>query len=34
MEGGISNKTIIRFFVESANDDAKKSFIGVFLPTL
>ena len=30
MEGGISNKTIVRFFVEPAVDEIKKNFIGLF----
>ena len=30
MEGGISNKTVVCFFAESADNDIKKSFIGVF----
>ena len=30
MEGGISNKITLSFFAESADDDVKKIFIGVF----
>ena len=30
MEGGISNKTVVHFFAESAGGDVKKNFIGVF----
>lgn len=30
MEGGISNKTIVRCFTNSVNYDVKKNVIGVF----
>ena len=34
MDGGISNKTVVRFFAKSANDDIKKTSLVFFLPTL
>ena len=34
MESGISNKTIARFFTESADNDVKKGSLVFFLPTL
>ena len=33
-EGGISNRTTVRFLTESANDDIKKNNSFFFLPTL
>ena len=34
MEGGISNKTTVRFFAELADDHVKKTSLVFFLPTL
>ena len=34
MEGGISNKIILRFFAESADDDVKKTSLVFSLPAL
>ena len=34
MEGGISDKTIVRFFDETANEDLKKTSLVFFFPTL
>ena len=33
MDGGNSNKTTVRFFVESATNDVKKASLVFFLPT-
>ena len=33
MDGGNSNKTIVRFFAESATNDVKKTSLVFFLPT-
>lgn len=34
IEGGISNKTIVRFFTNLVHDDVKKTLLMFFLPTL
>ena len=34
MEGGISDKKFVRVFAEPPDNDVKKLFIGIFLPTL